>query len=169
MSYPPPPPPPASDYFRASDHEGALMVFRVKEFDQRYSGWGEPQAAVRCDVEAVDPPAGPWYDAWVGNELIVGQLKESIGKTFFARLTKRGRAFILDPIAYGDDAKCDAWQEAKRRSISQVAAAQQQQQEDHGTWADGKRDPAEKPDPTAPTADLLRRNRVGSAGDDIPF
>ena len=54
MSYPAPPPPPQADYFRSSDHEGALMVYRVKAHEPQYSGWSEPQPAVRCDVEAID-------------------------------------------------------------------------------------------------------------------
>lgn len=122
MNYPPPPPPPMPDYFRASDNEGALMVFRVKDYMDRYSGWSEPQPAVCCDVEAIDPPAGPWHGAWVGNELVVGQLKGSVGKTFYARLMKRGRAFVLDPISYGDEQKIDAWRESKRQVAENEAS-----------------------------------------------
>jgi hypothetical protein len=138
MSYPPPPPPPVPDYFRASDHEGALMVYRVKGFEPQYSAWSEPQPAVRCDVEAIDPPAGPWYDAMIGNELVVGQLKDSIGKTFFARLMKRGRAFVLDPISYGDEQKIDSWrqnkqQAAEQRPVSIAAAADRAAEPPHRT------------------------------------
>lgn len=139
MSYPAPPLPPAPDYFRASDNEGALMVFRVKEFNEQYEGWKEIQAAVRCDVEAIDPPAGPWYDSWVGNELIVGQLKNSIGKVFFARLVRRGRPFVLEAIDSADEARIDAWRQKKKPQ--QVAPPQPLQ-------------------PTAPTPVVT---------DDIPF
>jgi hypothetical protein len=160
MSYPAPPPPPQPDYFRATDNENALMVFRVKGFEPQYSAWSEPQPAVRCDVEAIDPPAGPWHDAWVGNELIVGQLKGSIGKTFFARLVKRGRAFVLDPIGFGDETRIDAWRETKKRTISQAA---------------GKSDPADKselsmrPFSIPATAPAAATSPAVTPSDDVPF
>jgi len=153
MSYPAPPPPPQPDYFRASDYEGALMVYRVKSFEPQYSGWSEPQPAVRCDIEAIDPPAGPWYDAWVGNELVVGQLKNSPGKMFFARLVKRGRAFVLDPIAYGDETKIDAWRAEKH----------QKQLDKSSDTA-----PGQAPSPTFSTPAAATSPAV-PASDDVPF
>jgi hypothetical protein len=158
MSYPTPPPPPVPDYFRASDHEGALMVFRVKAFEPQYSGWSEPQPAVRCDVEAIDPPGGPWHDAMVGNELVVGQLKGSVGKTFFARLVKRGRAFVLDPISYGDETSIDAWRAAKH---------QQQLDRSGDAGPSTSERPPMMPFSTPPPEPSPRA--IPTATDDVPF
>jgi hypothetical protein len=158
MTYPAPPPPPMPDYFRASDHENALMVFRVKAYEPQYSGWSEPQPAVRCDVEAIDPPAGPWRDAWVGNELVVGQLKGSVGKTFYARLVKRGRAFVLDPINYGDEQKIDAWAQSKSHVDSAPAAPQPSTSDRPGV-------PFSTPSPEPPPRSPARP----AVTDDVPF
>lgn len=126
--YPGPPPPKAPLTFSMGDHLGELIAIKGTRFEADFPGTGQYGArdTVFSDIEVIaGTETGMLFrDSWVGNQIIVDQLKDNLGKVMYARVAQQGRAFKLDPIRPGDESLIDAWliaRKAKAERASQAA------------------------------------------------
>ena len=105
----------STQYFKPSNHEGDLLVFRVTQFKQDHPNYkGEPKDTAWADVTVIDGEnAGLVYtNQNITHELLAASLRESVGgEPVLARLGRGdqgGRPFWLEDYTDEDQALAEA-------------------------------------------------------------
>jgi hypothetical protein len=81
------PPATGGDRFVNADHEGELLVIKVKGLETGVETSSGIADCIVADVTVIDGPnKGEQYDdAWLFGKVLVGQLKRKIGRTLLGR------------------------------------------------------------------------------------
>lgn len=125
------PPAAGGDRFRNADHEGRLLVVKVKGVEEGVETDNGTADVIVAHVTIIDgPEAGAEFDdAWLFGRVLYGQLKRRVGRTLLGRLGKgearksQSPPWVLEPATDEETAYATRYMSERMRPPAPSQAA----------------------------------------------
>jgi hypothetical protein len=99
-----------AEYFNLRNYKGQILAFEVLRDDPEYvNRFKEERPAVRVNVTIVtgQDRGVVWEKEWIEASLVYKTLRQFVGDTYVARITKGDKAFFINEI------EDDEWEDAQ--------------------------------------------------------